>query len=470
MFRSIANTFTNCFKIPELKSRIIFTMAVLAICRMAAYIRVPGLDGHALSEYINSLNAGGSGGILGMYGLFTGGALENCAVGSLGIMPYISATIVIQLLTAVYPPWSKLAREEGGRVKMIKYGRYLTVLICLGQGMLMTLGWEHPHSIPGFEKFPGETLVTLQNLWWYRFQTVLLLTTGALLLMWLGEQITERGIGNGVSLVITIGILARLPQAGRGLEDMFFPPHGVQRDFGLGAVIVLVGLLGVVVAGVIAVTQAQRKIPVQYAQRAVGRKMYSGGTQFLPLRVNYAGVMPIIFASSILMVPQIVFSRIGGLFPAFKAFSKLAAALDYGSLTYLMLYSLMILFFSYFWTATQFNELQIADDLKKGGGYVPGVRPGQATANFLHDAMSRITLAGAVFLMLIAVIPIVLSKHMGIPQQVSQYFGGTSMLITVGVLLDTMRQMESHLLMRHYDGFLSGGRGGRGGPRLRGRL
>jgi preprotein translocase subunit SecY len=468
MLRSIINTFNNCFKIPELKSRIWFTMLVLGICRLAAYVRIPGLDGLKLSDYFRT-HSGGGGGVLGMYSLFTGGALENCAVGGLGIMPYISATIVIQLLSAVYPPWAKMVREEGGRVKMIKYGRYLTVLICLGQGALMTLGWEHPQSIPGFEQFPG-TLVTYHSLWWYRFQTVILLTTGTLLLMWLGEQISERGIGNGVSLVITIGILARIPQAVQGLNDMFVAPPGGERQFGPGGAIVLVALLAGVVAGVIAVTQAQRKIPVQYAQRAVGRKVYSGGTQFLPLKVNFSGVMPIIFASSILMVPQIVFARVGALFPAFRGFRTLAAALEYGSFTYLFLYSLMILFFSYFWTATQFNELQISDDLKKGGGYIPGVRPGQATADFLHNAMSRITLAGAVFLMLIAVIPIVLTKHMNIPQQVSQYFGGTSMLITVGVLLDTMRQMEAHLLMRHYDGFLSGGRGGRSGPRLRGRL
>ncbi len=466
MLASIFNTFANCFKIPELKSRILFTAWILAICRLAAYIRIPGLDGHALSEFVKHLP---SGGLLGMYSLFTGGGMDNCAVGGLGIMPYISATIVIQLLTAVYPPWSKMVREEGGRVRMIKYGRYLTVLICLGQGALMAIGWEHPQNIPGFGTFQGTLVNPDMNIWWYRIQTVLLLTTGTLLLMWLGEQITDRGIGNGVSLVITIGILARAPAAVQGLRDMFFPAGGGSH-FGFGGAIVLVGLLVLVVAGVIAVTQAERKVPVQYAQRAVGRKIYSGGTQFLPLRLNYANVMPIIFASSILMVPQMVFSRLAGFFPNLKVLARIGGALDYGSFSYLLIYGLMILFFSYFWTATQFNELQIADDLKKGGGYIPGVRPGQATATFLQDAMSRITLAGAVFLTVIAVIPILLTKQMGIPQQVSQYFGGTSLIITVGVMLDTMRQMESHLLMRHYDGFLGGGRGGRSGPRLRGRL
>src|SRR5581483_9941679 len=469
MLSSIANTFSNCFKIPELKSRILFTMLVLAVCRLAAYIRIPGLDGAALQQFFDELGKTSGGSVLGMYSLFTGGAMENCAVGALGIMPYISATIVIQLLTAVVPQLSKLAREEGGRVKIIKYSRYLTVLICIGQGTLMTLGWEHPQSIPGFGQFHGSLVMSHDHLWWYRVQTVLILTTATLLLMWLGEQITERGIGNGISLIITVGILARLPAAGRGLKDMFFPAGG-ESQFNLGHAILLVGLLALVIGGVIAVTQAQRKIPVQYAQRAVGRKIYSGGTQFLPLRLNFAGVVPIIFAQALLMFPQQILTWMATASPKLAFLGKWAQMLNEGALLYLSIYTLFILFFSYFWTATQFNELQIADDLKKGGGYIPGVRPGQATAAFLHRAMSRITLAGAVFLTVIAVIPIIMSREMRIPYQVSAFFGGTSMLIMVGVLLDTMRQMESHLLMRHYDGFLSGGRGGRSGPRLRGRL
>ena len=464
MFASIVNTFSNCFKIPELKSRIGFTFLVLAICRLAAYIRIPGLDGAALSEYLQQ-HAAGSGGVMNMYSLFTGGALENCAVGALGIMPYISATIVMQLLTAVVPQLSKAAREEGGRVKIIKLSRYLTVLLCIGQGLFMAISWENPQTI--FGGFVGR-LVLYDNVWWYRFQTVLILTTGTLLLMWLGEQITERGIGNGISLIITIGILARLPAAGQALVDMFMPPAGVEHVYNVGHAIALLLLLAAVVAGVIAVTQAQRKIPVQYAQRAVGRKIYSGGTSFLPLRLNFAGVMPIIFAQAILMVPQQLFQRIGSSYPSLKFFTRAGAALVDGAPLHLVIYTLMILFFSYFWTATQFNELQISDDLKKNGGYVPGVRPGQATSNYLHKAMSRITLAGAVFLTVIAVIPIILIKQMHIPPAVGTFFGGTSMLILVGVMLDTMRQMESHLMMRHYDGFLKGGRGG--GSRLRGRF
>jgi len=459
MFKAILNTFGNCFKIPELKSRILFTVLILAVCRLIALIPIPGLDGAALAQYFEK-NAQAAGGLLGMYSLFTGGALEKCAIGSLGIMPYISATIIIQLLGAVIPQLSKMMREEGGRTKIIQYGRYLTVLLCLGQGFVMALGWENPEKV--FGGFSGG-LVLIENVWLYRFQTLLLLTTGTLLLMWLGEQISERGIGNGVSLVITIGILSRLPMAATSVWLMFFPPKGAQTSFNMFHGIALVLLLMAVVAAVIAVTQAQRKVPVQYAQRAVGRKVYAGGTSFMPLRVNYSGVMPIIFAQAILMFPEKIFFTLAKVttqsVPGLsKVCEDIAINLQHGTLVYIILEGLMILFFSYFWVATQFNELQIADDLKKYGGYIPGVRPGQATSDFLHRAMSRITLAGAVFLAVIAVIPTLMFKWAGVPFEVGQFFGGTSMLITVGVMLDTMRQMESHLLMRHYDGFLKKGR------------
>jgi len=456
MLAAIANTFSNCFKIPELKSRILFTLMVLAICRLEAVVRIPGLNGAALNRFFEAHAATSGTSVLGMMSLFTGGALEHCAVGALGIMPYISATIIIQLLTAVIPTLSKLAREEGGRTKLIQYGRYLTVLLCLGQGAFLALQWEHPETIFG-QGIGDLVLYSPGWIWWYRIQTVLILTTGTMLLMWLGEQITERGIGNGVSLVITIGILARLPQAVVALKDMFFPPAGGDARFNIGHAIALLLLLAGVIAGVIAITQAQRKIPVQYAQRAVGRKVYSGGTSFMPLRVNYAGVMPIIFAQAILMFPQKLLLFAGNSLNI-KFLKDIAQALTEGAALYLTIYALMILFFSYFWVATQFNELQIADDLKKNGGYIPGVRPGQATSEYLHNAMSRITLAGAVFLTVIAVIPIILARQLNIPYAVSTFFGGTSMLIMVGVLLDTMRQMETHLLMRHYDGFLKKGR------------
>ena len=455
MLGAIVRTFQNCFKIPELKSRILFTLLLLGICRLMAWIPVPGLDAAALQEYFRESAHRMDNTLLGMYSMFTGGALQNCAVGALGIMPYITATIILQLLSAVVPQLSKLVREEGGRAKIIQYGRYLTVILCLGHGTLMALGWEHPQQMfgAGFD----QRLVLVENLWWYRIQTILLLTTGTVTLMWLGEQITERGIGNGVSLVITIGIISEVPGAAQGLHLMFVPQDGSEPRIHLFGVIGLVLLLGAVVAGVVAVTQAQRKIPVQYAQRAVGRKVYAGSSSFMPLRVNYAGVMPIIFASAILMFPSKVFFSLGKMVEM-GLFEEIGLQLSPGHFWYYVLYSTMIMFFSYFWVATQFNEIQIADDLKKHGGYIPGVRPGVATSDYLHFSMSRITLAGATFLTVIAVVPQLLGDWFGVDPRVTQFFGGTSILITVGVLLDTMRQMESHLLMRHYDGFLKKGR------------
>ena len=461
MLRSIWTTLGNCFKIPELKSRILFTIVLLAVCRLTAFIVIPGIDGKALAQYFNENSQ--NGGLLVMYNTFAGGALGNCAVSSLGIMPYISATIIIQLLTAVWPRLSKLAREEGGRTKIVQYGRYLTVLLCIGQGAYFAHNWLDPRT--AFKDFHGD-LVLWDNHVVYYLVTVTVMTAGTMLLMWLGEQITDRGIGNGVSLVITIGILARLPNAVQGAKDMF-TSHGAGEplhNFWTTAP-VLLALMVIVVGGVIAITQAQRKIPVQYASRMIGQKMYQGSTNYMPLRVNYSGVMPIIFAQSILMFPQPLFQNVANWTSNAPALSFIheasqwaALKLGYGSTAYLTVYALMILFFSYFWVATQFNEIQIADDLKKNGGYIPGVRPGQGTSDFLHNAMSRITLAGAVFLTVIATIPIILSKQMGIDQNVASFFGGTSILIAVGVLLDTMRQVESHLLMRHYDGFLKKGR------------
>src|SRR5665213_1408291 len=453
MFRNIFNTFANCFKIPELKSRILFTIGVLAVCQLLTFVRVPGVDGVVMAKHIAQQSAGG---MMGMYNMFAGGAFDRCAVAALSIMPYISATIILQLLTAVWPRLSKLAREEGGRTKIVQYGRYGTVLLCLGQGWYFANTWWH-------EKYDTGNLVLTNNHVWFLVQTVIILTTGTMLLMWLGEQITDRGIGNGVSLVITANILSRLPQAVRASINMFSSSGGNEATHRLlGTGLLLVILLVVVVGGVIAITQAQRKIPVQYASRMIGQKMYQGGTNYMPLRVNYSGVMPIIFAQSILMFPQPVLNGLAGMMTKMPFLQDkirlLASTLSHGSWLYLTIYAFMILFFSYFWVATQFNEIQIADDLKKNGGYIPGVRPGQGTSDYLHRAMSRITLAGAVFLTVIAIIPIILSRQLSIDQNVSQFFGGTSILIAVGVLLDTMRQVESHLMMRHYDGFLKKGR------------
>ena len=466
MFRQYFQTLQNCFKVSELRSRIFFTLSLLVVCRLVSLVPLPGLDGAALVQFFDSLrenqDTGSGNSLLNMYSMFTGGALERCAVGSLGIMPYISATIILQLMTAVVPSLSKLKREEGGHTQIIKYGRYLTVLLCLGQGLVMSMGWENPQRIPGFQNFEGN-LVADPGLW-YMLRTTLLLTTGTVLLMWLGEQISDRGIGNGISLVITVGIIARVDMAVLGMWEMFFPAAG-EAAHPSKAVVLLILLLAVV-GVVIAVTQAMRKIPVQYAQRNVGRKMYQGGSTYFPLKVNYAGVMPIIFAQAILMFPAQIFGTLGGIVKEKGMagmgdfFLGVGDLLAYGQPWNLVMQAVMILFFSYFWVATQFNETEISDNLKKAGGYIPGVRPGNATRDFLHHAMSRLTLAGAVFLVIIAVIPTVMARpDVGnIPFPVAQFFGGTSLLIMVGVMLDTMRQIEAHLAQHHYDGFLKSGK------------
>jgi preprotein translocase subunit SecY len=442
------SAFANSFKIPELRSRILFTLGLVFVCRIVATVPTPGVDAVALQRVIADIESQVGGGLLGLIDMFSGGAMRNCAVGALGIMPYISASIILQLLTAVIPSLGRLAREgDAGRQKITQYARYLTVALCIVQGYFMAATLEHPQAL-GISR-----QVVMNPGWGFRLMTVLTMTTGTMFIMWLGEQITERGIGNGISLIITEGIISRLPSAVYAAGHMFRVAEDGSRQFSAFHMVLLVIMLFLVVAGTIAVTQGQRKVPVQYAKRVVGRKVYGGQHTYMPLRINYSGVMPIIFAQSILMFPAVLLRRI----PIGIA-QRLADALTMETGLYLALYGLLILFFSYFWVATQFNPVQIADDLKKYGGYVPGIRPGRQTAEFLDSTMTRITLSGAVFLTVIAVIPTVLARQFSVPWLVASFFGGTSLLIVVGVMLDTMRQVESHLLMRHYDGFLQRGK------------
>jgi preprotein translocase subunit SecY len=443
------SAFVNCWKIPELRRRILFTLGIVVLARLGANIPCPGINPAELIRFVDERQREAGTSALGLASMLTGGGLLRGAVFALGIMPYISASIIMQLLTAVVPSLERLRREgESGRAKIIQYGRYLTIIVCLIQAFGLTFLYENPQQL--IEQFTG-TMVANPG-WTFRIMTVLTITSGTMLLMWMGEQITERGIGNGASIIITVGIVDRLPMAILAMGYMLF---GAQGDMvmAVAKALAMVALSLGVTAGVIAITQAQRKIPVQYAQRMVGRKMLGGGQTFMPLRVNYAGVMPIIFAQAILLFPQKLFG-----FSKLDFFQKLSRSLQEGEILYLTLFGLMILFFSYFWVATQFNPLQIADDLKRNGGYVPGIRPGRPTAEFLDFTMTRITLAGAVFLTIIAVIPYILSRNFGWSYDAAQFFGGTSLLITVGVMLDTMRQVESHLVMRHYDGFLRKGR------------
>ena len=455
------SAFANTLKIPELRVRLMFTFGLLAICRVFAAVPVPGIDGGALARFFEKTAQQSGGGILGLYSLFTGGALENCAVGAMGIMPYISASIILQLLVAVVPQLGRIAREENGRQKLTQYTRYVTVALALFQGYLMVVGFfEHPTTI--LRGFQGN-LVTdswMHHPFIYRLMAILNLTTGTVVLMWLGEQVTQRGVGNGISLIITANIVARLPAAIERTWKMFLPGEGLESKYNFIHLLGMLAVLFVVIAGIIAVTQAQRKITVQYAKRMVGQKMVAGGQTYMPLRVNYSGVMPIIFAQAILMFPQKIFQLLGAKTGALGSFfAGLGEMLNEtrGSWIYYSIYSLMIFIFSFFWVATTFNEIQIADDLKKYGGYVPGMRPGKPTADFLHGTMTRITLAGALFLTVIALIPQVMYSQLGIDYLVASFFGGTSMLIVVGVMLDTMRQVETHLLTRHYDGFLKKG-------------
>src|SRR3954451_19543802 len=462
----MVSAFLNTVKIPELRRRILFTLAIIVIVRLGAAITTPGVNQAVLQEWFRTaLSQKQGGSVAALFNLFSGGALENCAIFSLGIMPYISASIMMQLLTAVIPQLGRLAREDGGRQKIMQYTRFATVGLCVFQGYLLAVSFQHPES---YHTVLGGITETMARMgiplvsdpgWTFRVVTVLSMTTGTLFLMWLGDQITDRGIGNGISLIITIGIVARLPAALVQAWKTFVPSGGQGSQVNPMVLVLMILVLFIVIAAVIAITQGVRKITVQYAKRVVGRKMFGGQTQYMPLKVNYAGVMPIIFAWALLLFPSTIISV------AFKnspTAAKIAAALNNGWPHYLFL-AAMIFFFSYFWVATQFQPSQIADDLKKYGGYIPGVRPGKPTADFLDYTMTRLTFAGAIFLTVIAILPTLLSRWLNVPQITAQFFGGTSLLIIVGVILDTMRQVETHLIQRHYDGFLRKGRirGGR---------
>src|SRR6201982_381743 len=382
----MVSAFLNSVKIPELRRRILFTLAVVVIVRLGAAITTPGVNQAVLQEWFRSALTEKSGGNLAaLLNLFSGGALENCAIFSLGIMPYISASIMMQLLSAVIPQLGRLAREDGGRQKIMQYTRFMTVGLCIFQGYLLAISFQHPEAyrvaLPGISETIARLGIPLVDDpgWVFRVVTVISLTTGTLMLMWLGDQITERGIGNGISLVITIGIVARLPAALAQAWKTFVPSEGGGSQMNPSILVLMVLFLLIVIAGVIAITQAVRKIAAQYAKRIVGRKQYGGQTQYMPLKVNYAGVMPIIFAWALLLFPATIV-QYG--FRNSPTAAKIAAELSNGWPHYVAL-AAMIFFFSYFWVATQFQPTQIADDLKKYGGYIPRVRPGKPTSEFL---------------------------------------------------------------------------------------
>jgi preprotein translocase subunit SecY len=421
---SIVSSFQNIFKIEELKKRLFFTFSLLAVYRIGCHIPTPGIDGEQLSQFLT--DRGGA--LMGFFDMFSGGALSRVTIFALGIMPYISASIILQLLTVVVPAIGKLAKEgEEGKKKIMKYTRYGTILISTIQSFGIAVGLE---SMQGgaFIQNPG---------WGFRLMTMITLTSGTAFIMWLGEQITERGIGNGISLIIFAGIVARLPQLVKAGELSIF-------------LLMLIIILAIaVIAAIIFFERGQRKVPVQYARRVVGRKVYGGQSTHIPLKVNTSGVIPPIFASSIIMFPASVAS-----FIAVPWVQSMAAQLSPGSTLYTFLFVGMIIFFCYFYTAIVFNPVDVADNLKKHGGFIPGIRPGKNTSDYLYRVLSRLTFVGAAYLSIVCVLPTFLIKEFNVPF----YFGGTSLLIVVGVALDTVSQVESHLLTRSYDGLLRKGR------------
>ncbi len=434
------DTFRNIFKIHELRQRIIYTLVLLLIVRVGAHITLPGIDSGLLSEAMKNQT---SDNLFGLYDLFVGGAFSNAAIFALGIMPYISASIILQLLGAVVPYFQKLQQEgEEGRKKITQLTRYGTVLISAMQAWGVTIRLYNL-NLRGMPIIPEP----IQGMGW-TISTIVVLTAGTIFMMWLGEQITEKGIGNGISLIIFIGIINRFPFA---ILDEYRLISAGTRSIIIEIIILIFMVL--IIAGVVLVTQGTRRIPVQYAKRVVGRKVYGGVTQYIPLRVNTAGVMPIIFAQSIMFIPNTVLS----FFPNNDFLQTINSYFHYRSAIYSIIYAIMIVFFTYFYTAIAFNPKDVADNMKKQGGFIPGIRPGKQTSDFIDNILTKITLPGSFFLAIIAILPAFVSAW-GVSGQFAQFFGGTSLLIVVGVALDTLQQIESHLLMRHYDGFMKSGK------------
>ncbi|HNT70096.1 MAG TPA: preprotein translocase subunit SecY [Bacteroidales bacterium] len=440
---NIIQTFRNIFKIEDLRKRILYTLLLLLVYRFGTHIVLPGINGGLIKA--SGFTSQGQGGLLGMINMFAGGAFSNASILALGIMPYISASIIIQLLTVVIPTFQRMQKEgESGRRRLNQITRYLTILVTIAQaqGYITYLAAQLPAQ--AIYPFTGAGIPFI-----FRFSATVLLTAGTLFVMWLGEKITDKGIGNGISLIIMIGIIARLPIA---IAAEFSSRMSVKGG-GIFALIIEIIVLIAVILFTILLIQGTRKIPVQYAKRVVGNKQYGGVRQYLPLKVNAAGVMPIIFAQAIMFLPITIAGfanyQSGGWFVT--AFS------NFNGFWYNLTFSVLIIVFTYFYTAITFNPQQIADELKKNNGFIPGIKPGKKTAEYIDTIMSRITLPGSIFLAIVAILPAIVSNF-GITSQFAQFYGGTSLLILVGVVLDTLQQIESHLLMRHYDGFMKKGK------------
>lgn len=444
------------FSIEEVKTKIVFTLLMLLVCRIGAYIPVPGINGDEVFQVFRQLT-GGSQNLFQLVDIFSGGAFAQMTVIALGVMPYISASIIMQILVAVVPSLQRDMRENGeaGKRKMGKGIRMLTIVLALFQSALLakyalSLNASHPGVI-----VPQMLTAQIFGLPWLFYLTVMAaMSTGTLFLMWIGEQITERGIGNGISLIISIGILSSLPRTLGTIVRQLNLDSQEPGQMTFSSIVVLSIVFVMIILGTILIIQGTRKIPLQYARRVVGRRESQGGSSHIPLKINYAGVIPVIFASSLLMFP----ATIAQFLSKGTWLSSVVGWLSPGSWVYTTIFVVLILFFTYFWTATQFHPEQIASDMKKNGAFIPGVRQGRPTQEFLESTMNRVTLAGAIFLALIAILPTLVGKILNVDSSISHFFGGTSLLILVGVILDTTKQIESHLLMKRYDGFMKKGR------------
>ena len=443
-------------QVPELKSRILFTLLMLAVCRIGGFIPVPGINGEIAVSFFRHATGGGQN-LFQMVDIFSGGAFSQMTVIALGVVPYISASIIMQLLVALWPSLQREIKEnsEQGKRKLTKYTRLLTLLLSFLQSALfakyaLQMNLTRPGIVDG-------RLLDIQLFgfpWLFYLIVIATMTTGTLFLMWIGEQITERGIGNGMSLIITIGILSQLPTAFGMIFQQLNLDSQEPGPMTFTSVAVLAGLFVAVAIATILIIQGHRRIPLQYARRVVGRREVQGGNSYIPLKLNYAGVVPVIFASSLLLFPATLSAFVG----RGNWLGDIAGWLSPGSIPHLILFVVLIIFFTYFWTATQFRPDQIASDMKKNGAFIPGIRQGKPTQDYLESTMNRITLLGALFLALLAILPTIIGRFLGVSPTISYFFGGTALLILVGVVLDTMKQVESHLLTKRYEGFMKKGR------------
>lgn len=432
----------NIFNIPELRTRILFTLGILIVVRTGAHIPIPGINGEALGAAIQNFQNT----LFGLYDMFAGGAFQKATLFALGIMPYISSSIIIQLMGSVVPYFQRLQKEgEEGRKKITQITRYGTVLIATLQAYGVTVFLENLTANLG----GGVVSVVTTPGFLFKFTAMVSMVTGVILMMWLGERITDRGIGNGISLIIMVGIISRLPNV--ILTEFVLIKEGLR---GILSDVILIGLMFVIVGFVVFLTQGTRKIPVQYAKRVIGRKVYGGQSTHIPLRVNTAGVMPIIFAQAIMFLP----TTIATFFSNSEFMQGVLRWFSFDHPFYWFVFAIMIIFFTYFYTAVAFDPVQVSSTIKQQGGFIPGVRPGKRTAEYIDNILTRVTLPGSFFLAFVAIFPYILMQLMGLNYDLASFFGGTSLLIIVGVALDTLQQIESHLMMRHYDGFLSRGK------------